>query len=85
MACRRVIVNSVDAGSDYGDMFEREKIGFSADIDDAEKIARYILYLYENPEVREEYADRAKIYGEKEYSRTVNTKKYITLFKELGQ
>ena len=81
MACRRVIVNAVDAGSDYGDMFEREKIGFSADIEDGEKIARDILYLYEHPDVREEYADRAKIYGEKEYSRTVNTKKYIELFK----
>ncbi len=81
MACRRVIVNSVDSGSDYGDMFEREKIGFSADIEDGEKIARDILYLYENPDVREEYANRAKEYGEKEYSRTVNTKKYIELFK----
>lgn len=81
MACRRVIVNSVDVGSDYGDMFEREKIGFSADITDGEKIAKDILYLYENPEVREEYANRAKVYGEKEYSRTVNTKKYVDLFK----
>ncbi len=85
MACRRVIVNSVDAGSDYGDMFEREKIGFSADIDGAEKIAKDILYLYENPQVRDEYADRAKEYGEKEYSRTVNTKKYIDLFEELAK
>ncbi len=83
MACRRVIVNSVDKGCDYGDMFEREKIGFSADIEDAEKIAKDILYLYENPDVREEYADRAKAYGEAEYSRTVNTKKYIELFEEL--
>lgn len=82
MACRRVIVNSVDAGSDYGTMFEREKIGFSADIGDADKIARDILYLYENPDVREEYANRAKVYGEAEYSRTVNTQKYISLFEE---
>ena len=85
MACRRVIVNSVDKGSDYGDMFEREKIGFSADITDGEKIAKDILYLYENPEIRDEYANRAKEYGEKEYSRTVNTKKYINLFEELAQ
>lgn len=85
MACRRVIVNAVDADSDYGEMFEREKIGFSADVDDAEKLARDILYLYENPDVREEYADRARAYGEAEYSRTVNTKKYISLFEELAQ
>ena len=84
MACRRVIVNSVDAGCDYGEMFEREKIGFSADITDADKIAEDILYLYKNPEVREEYANRAKEYGEKEYSRTVNTKKYIELFNQFN-
>lgn len=84
MACRRVIVNSVDAGCDYGEMFEREKIGFSADITDADKIAEDILYLYKNPEVREEYANRAKEYGEREYSRTVNTKKYIELFNQFN-
>lgn len=83
MACRRVIVNSVDKDCDYGDMFEREKIGFSADIEDVEKTARDILYLYENPEIREEYANRAKAYGEAEYSRTVNTRKYVKLFEEL--
>ena len=83
MACRRVIVNSVDKGSDYGEMFEREKIGFSADVDEADKIASDIKYLYENSAVREEYANRAKVYGETEYSRTVNTKKYVELFKEL--
>ena len=85
MACRRVIINSVDEGSDYGDMFEREKIGFSAGIEDAEKIAENILFLYENPDVLKEYADRAKAFGEKEYSRTVNTKKYIELFKGLSK
>ncbi|MBE6598932.1 MAG: glycosyltransferase family 4 protein [Ruminococcaceae bacterium] len=85
MACRRVIVNSVDEDSDYGKMFEREKIGFSAGITDGEKIARDILYLYENPDIREEYANRAKAYGEAEYSRTVNTKKYIELFDKLSK
>ena len=83
MACRRVIVNSVDAGSDYGEMFEREKMGFSSDIGDSEKLARDILFLYENPEVRETYANNAKSFGEREYSRTVNTKKYTELFEEL--
>ena len=82
MACRRVIINSVDKGCDYGDMFERERMGFSADVTDAEKIARDILYLYE---VREEYADRAKAYGAAEYSRTVNTRKYVKLFEEITQ
>lgn len=83
MACRRVIVNSVDVGSDYGDMFEREKIGFSAGIHDAGKIADAIQYLHDNPDVLKEYADRAKDFGEREYSSKVNTAKYVGLFQEM--
>lgn len=84
MACRRVIVNSVDVASDYAQMFEREKIGFSSDVSDAEKIAQDILFLYKNPDIKKEYEDRAKRFGEKEYSSSVNTSKYIELFKRLA-
>jgi glycosyltransferase involved in cell wall biosynthesis len=83
MACRRVIINSVDIGSDYGDMFEREKIGFSAGVDDADKIAEDIVMLYNNRNILNEYADRAKAFGEEYYSRKYNTQKYIELFKEI--
>ncbi len=84
MACRRVIVNSVDEGCDYGEMFERERIGFSAGITDGEKIASDILRLYEDPALRKEYADRAKDFGLREYSRTVNTQKYVELFRQIA-
>lgn len=83
MACRRVIVNSVDEGCDYGEMFEREKIGFSAGTKDADKIADDIVKLYRNPEMLTEYADRARIFGKENYSRSVNTKKYLDLFYNL--
>ena len=83
MACGRVIVNSVDEDSDYYDMFHREQIGFSAGTKDADKLAKDIVYLAEHPEVRKEYGERAKVYGAAEYSRTVNTKKYIDLFEEI--
>ena len=83
MACGRVIVNSVDEGCDYGQMFEREQIGFTAGTDDAEKLASDILFLLKNPEKRIEYGERAKEYGRAEYSRAVNTKKYIDLFREI--
>lgn len=83
MACRRVIINSVDVNSDYAQMFERERIGFSSDISDDEKIVRDIRFLYENPDIKEEYANRAKEYGRREYSRKVNTIKYLELFKQL--
>ena len=83
MACGRVIVNSVDSGCDYGEMFEREHIGFSGSVFDAQKIASDIKYLYDNPEVRIEYGKRAKEFGQGEYSRSVNTKKYIDLFEKI--
>lgn len=84
MACGRVVVNSVDEDSDYYDLFHREQIGFSAGTRDAEKLAKDIVYLAEHPEVRKEYGQRAKVYGAAEYSRTVNTKKYVALFEELS-
>ena len=84
MACRRVIVNSVDEGSDYSEMFEREKIGFSSGITNYDKLSKDILYLYQNPEIRAEYAERAQDYGKREYSRTVNTCKYVELFQEMS-
>lgn len=83
MACGRVIVNSVDNGCDYGEMFEREKIGFTAGTNDAEKLAEDIVYLYEHPDERQGYGVRAKEFGRKEYSRSVNTQKYIDLFFEV--
>lgn len=85
MACGRAIVNSVDEGCEYGRMFEREKIGFTAGITDAEKLADSILYLRDHPEVRRAYEKRAKEFGEKEYARRVNTRKYIDLFHEISE
>lgn len=84
MACRRVIINSVDAGCEYGEMFEKEKIGFSAGVEDYTKIVDDILKLYHNPELLNEYANRAKEYGLTNYSRKVNTQKYIKLFKSFS-
>lgn len=80
MACRRVIINSVDVDCEYGKMFETNKIGFSAGVENADKIADDILKLYQNPEVLNEYGNRAKAFGIVNYSRKVNTKKYIDLF-----
>ena len=85
MACGRVIINSVDEGCDYGQMFERERIGFAAGTIDAEKIATDILFLHNNPETRREYEKRARDFGEKEYARAVNTVQYVELFKQLTQ
>lgn len=83
MACRRVIVNSVDINSDYAQMFETEKMGFSCDISDYDGLARAIRFLYENPDKCNEFGNRAKEFGGKFYSREFNTKLYVNLFNEL--
>ena len=83
MTCWIVIINSVDVGCDYGEMFEREKIGFSAGVEDSKKIVDDILKLYQNTELLTEYANRAKDFGVENYSRKVNTKKYIELFNNI--
>lgn len=83
MACHRTIVNSVDEDSEYGAMFERERIGFSSGINDSVKLANDIIYLYKNKKICDEYGQRAYDYGKREYSSSLNTKKYIDLFKDL--
>ncbi len=83
MACRRVIVNSVDVNSDYAQMFENERMGVSCDVNDYEGLAKSIKFLYDSPEDLNEFGNRAKEYGFKFYSREYNTKLYINLFNEL--
>lgn len=84
MACHRVIVTSADANSDYNDMFKREAIGFSFSSDDPDGVANAILKLKKNPKLREEYANRAQIFGQNHFSRTVNTALYEKIYVKLG-
>ena len=84
MACRRVIVTSSDEGSDYNDMFEREQIGIACSSDKPEDVAAGILKLRDNPELKEQYAENAKKYGQKVYSRTMNTALYEKLYERVA-
>lgn len=84
MACRRVIVTSADAGSEYNKMFEREQIGIACSTDDPIGIAEGILTLRDNPALRERYADNAQKYGKDVYTRTVNTRLYEKLYRKIG-
>lgn len=83
MACRRVIVNSVDEDSDYYQMFEREQIGMSASNNDPQAVAAAIIQMRDNPELREQYAENAKRFSHEFYSRTVNTQKHIDLLDQM--
>lgn len=85
MACRRVIINSVDEWSDYYKMFEREDIGLSASNLDSEAVTAAILKLYNNRSLIEHFANNAQSYGKEYYSRTVNTAKYELLYMEAAK
>ena len=84
MACRRVIITSSDEGSDYNDMFEREQIGIACSSDKPEDVVAGILRLRDNPEIKEQYAENAKKYGQKVYSRTMNTALYEKLYERVA-
>lgn len=83
MACRRVVLNAVEENSDYFRMFNENNIGLSVSNSHPEKVAEAIKYLHEHPQKVNEMANNAKDYGEKFFSRKVNTVKFIDLFKEL--
>jgi len=85
MACRRVIVNSVDEDSDYYQMFEREQIGVSASNTSPQAVADAILMMKNDSELREQYAENAKKFSLSFYSRTVNTQKHIKLLEALAK
>ena len=84
MACRRVIVNSVDEWSDYYKMFEREDMGLSASNLNPEDVTASILKLYNDRALIEHFAMNAQLYGKSYYSRTINTKLYNDLYTEMG-
>ncbi|RAP74013.1 glycosyltransferase family 4 protein [Paenibacillus montanisoli] len=83
MACRRVIVNSVESNSQYSRMFNENGFGISVSNDDHEALANAILDLYNHPDKVKVMADRAKAFGEVNYTSTINTKKFIQIFQEL--
>src|SRR5659263_30131 len=83
MACRRVVLNAVEENSDYFRMFNENNIGLSVSNSHPEKVAEAIRYLHEHPQKVNEMANNAKDYGERFFSRKVNTVKFIDLFKEL--
>jgi glycosyltransferase involved in cell wall biosynthesis len=83
MACNRTIVNSVDENSDYYRIFNDNEIGISASNNNPDEVVKAIVSLYEDKDKREKYAKNGKIFGQKYYSRSVNTKLFSDLFTEM--
>lgn len=81
MACNRAIVNSVDEDSYYYRMFHENNMGISVSNNNPRATADAILTLYEEKELRKQFARNGQEFGKHYYARRVNTVKYIELFK----
>lgn len=85
MACKRPIVTSVDAGSEYANMINGNRIGYAINNDDPKGVANAILKLKSNPQEVMLMGNLGYQFGHSLFSRSNNMKKYITLFNEMCQ
>lgn len=83
MACNRMIINSVDKGSDYYRMFHDNEIGISVDNDDPKAVAAAILDCYRDRDMMKKRASKGHEFGKRYYARSTNTKKFIELFNDV--
>lgn len=83
MACRKTIINSVEADSDYFKIFNDYNMGISVPLNDATSMAEAIIRMYNNPDIREQMGINAEAYSRKYYSASVCTKKFIDVFEEM--
>ena len=85
MACNRVIVNSVELDSYYAKIFKENNMGVAVDIFDYDGLADAIKELYNSPEKIKTMAENAHKYGEKNYSSTLSTRKFMDIFEKIGR
>lgn len=83
MACGKVIVNSVEENSAYYALFGDNNMGISVPLDDADRLAEAIVYLFDNPTIREEMSANAEAYSSLHYSASVCTAKFLDIFEDL--
>lgn len=80
MACKRVIVNSVERDSHYAKMFADYDMGVAVDIEDTADLAEAIIQLKDHPEDIERMARNAYAFGNANYSSTLSIKKLLDIF-----
>ena len=85
MACKRPVINSVDAESWYYKDFNEHKIGISVSNTDYEESVRAIRYLFNHPDECKEMGQRAFDYGKKAYASTPHLMHYLEIYKELAK
>lgn len=82
MACRRVVISSVESDSDYAKMFERYDMGISIDIDDCDGLAKAVLDLKTSSEKRERMANNAYDFGKAHFSSDKSILKFLNVLEE---
>lgn len=84
MACKRVIINSVEIDSNYAQMFIDNNMGVSVDIEDYNKLAEEVIRLKNSPEEMKVMAENAYEFGKSNYSSTKGTQKIMDIFETVG-
>lgn len=82
MACRRVIVNSVEIESNYAKMYSEHNMGIAVDIFDYDGLADAIIELKNSPEQLKVMAENAYNYGKENYSSDASTAKLMDIFEK---
>lgn len=85
MACKRVIVNSVEPDSQYARIFAENNMGVSVGIDDYDRLAQAVKDLYKSPEKIKLMAENAYKYGKENYSSSLSTRKIMDVFEKIGR
>lgn len=85
MACKRLILTSVDKDSKYFKMFDTNKIGLVASNEDYENVANQILDAYRNTIRTSVFIENGYNFAKKYYSRANNTIQFINLFRIAGE
>lgn len=85
MACKRVILNSVEITSEYAKMFTENDIGVAVDVNDYDGLANAVRSLYNSPEKIKRMANNAYEFGKSNYSSTQSISKLMQLFEKVGR
>lgn len=83
MACKRVVLVSIEKDTKYFNMVNNNDIGVAVPSGDPESLANAIIYLKDHPKRMQEIGEKAHVYSKKYFSRTVNVCKFIEIFNEL--
>ena len=85
MACKRVIVNSVEGDSRYARMYAENEMGVAVDIEDYDALAEEVLRLYRDPATVQRMAENAHAFGKAHYSSEQSTQKLMQIFETVNR